>query len=693
MSNVKLIKRDNVMIETKTLVIGFGFSTLPLYRELDRTGDEYLIISDKIPTPIWAELKNGGNLDFDLVSSYHTSFYSFNIVKDFKTDYYTPAKEYYSMHLEYQEKYKDKIIPDHVTHIENHDGYSIVHTESGTTYKATNVVIATNFKRRILDPLATFDFPNIKNKTIVFNMIGDSVNLMIAKLIAGNNKIIILSDGFIALDKMFEHKGKTITIDQLEFHNVSHYLKYYYMVNIVSPIWRLLSMSRTLENKGYKIGKFLFKTFLMIGKILSPNQFSIAYPDTIRAYDIKASKLAKARPMSNGIIIIKYWGIETYQSLFGKNIEENIEKGYLLNDLPFFIDQGVVQCFRKSDTIVDQNNKTIKNKGEVIKFDYFVEGSMEAPKCPPIKIERISNGTDKNPEEYTYVYRDNYFGSIPKKLSNVFFVGWTRPSTGGLGNLTEMQCLLIHKMIHNEKFKNEIYSSINERLDEYNAINYLSDVNTPSDHLVPYGFFTDDVAKAIGIDIKLKDSRSIKDIMKYFLFPNNAFKYRQKGEYKVDGCDKLVDHIYKEHKGFSIFAMRIFVYYLYQLMLYTFFIKLYLYNMIGIPVLVISLLLVYFFRFLIFFHLDYTFPLLTVSFYNYLRLTYIVAGAVCLAIFNPLIFIPFVAIDTLWTILVRAIKPESSFVTFNDLRVKRKYKDFFARYIKAYRKAKMGEVE
>lgn len=64
----------NKIIETKTLVIGFGFSTLPLYRELDRTGEEYLIISDPDPKPIWETLRKGGNLDFDLVSSYYTSY-------------------------------------------------------------------------------------------------------------------------------------------------------------------------------------------------------------------------------------------------------------------------------------------------------------------------------------------------------------------------------------------------------------------------------------------------------------------------------------------------------------------------------------------------------------------------------------------------------------------------------------------
>src|SRR5437016_2347174 len=59
--------------DVKTIIVGFGFSCVPLLRELDRTGEEYLIISEKMPNPIWANLKRNGRLDFDLVSSYYTS--------------------------------------------------------------------------------------------------------------------------------------------------------------------------------------------------------------------------------------------------------------------------------------------------------------------------------------------------------------------------------------------------------------------------------------------------------------------------------------------------------------------------------------------------------------------------------------------------------------------------------------------
>src|SRR5216684_7869562 len=96
--------------DVKTIIVGFGFSCVPLLRELDRTGEEYLIISEKIPNPIWANLKRNGRLDFDLVSSYNTSFYSFDQVKGVTADGYPTAKEFYDTHLSYYEQYKERIV-------------------------------------------------------------------------------------------------------------------------------------------------------------------------------------------------------------------------------------------------------------------------------------------------------------------------------------------------------------------------------------------------------------------------------------------------------------------------------------------------------------------------------------------------------------------------------------------------------
>ena len=170
---------------------------------------------------------------------------------------------------------------------------------------------------------------------------------------------------------------------------------------------------------------------------------------------------------------------------------------------------------------------------------------------------------------YEYVYRNTFMGVVPKELSNVYFLGYTRPTTGGLNNITEMQCLFAHKMITDAGFHREIYAEIEERIRKYNRYYYFSDEPSPTDHLVHYGFYTDDVARLIGIGPRLSDCRSLRDVAMHFIFPNCAFKYRQSGPYKVEGVKEMVQEIYRNHKGFSVIIHYLLTYALLQLTAYV----------------------------------------------------------------------------------------------------------------------------
>ena len=62
------------------LIVSFGFSVIPLLRELVNNNQEYLVIS--AGESIWEQLAKHDRLDFDLVSSTITSMYSFELVHD-----------------------------------------------------------------------------------------------------------------------------------------------------------------------------------------------------------------------------------------------------------------------------------------------------------------------------------------------------------------------------------------------------------------------------------------------------------------------------------------------------------------------------------------------------------------------------------------------------------------------------------
>ncbi len=673
--------------EVKTIIVGFGFSCVPLLRELDRTGDEYMIISEKIPNPIWDNLKRNGRLDFDLVSSYQTSFYSFDQAKKFQdegatADGYPTAKEFHDMHLAYYAQYKDRLVSDEVQRIDNHDGYSEVHTVSGAVYRADNVVVSTGFRRNIHDSLNKFDY-STTGKTIVFNTIGDSSNLMIAKLVANDNKIICLGNGFNALDKMFEINKQTVTLDQIEYHNVAFLFPNIYRAMIGgSSIFPLVMLSLGYIHTG--LGRFLYKLFLGIGKLVSPYFFQFAYPQTIRALKVNLKRLRSAMPFPNGVIAIKYWPVDGYSKFFGKNLKESIKTGYLLNDLPLFIDQGLVEYWSKADIEVDHEQKKMRNRvtGKEVMFDHFIDGGPENPRLPEI-LRHGPGGA----QAFEYIYRNNYLGVIPRALSNIFFLGYTRPTTGGLANMTEMQGLLAHRMIFDLPFKQDVYRTLPERLETYNTRYYYTDQPARTDHLVFYGFYTEEVARALGIDIKLRECRSLREVSQYIFFPNNAFKYRQIGLYKVDGCDKLVNYIDDAHHGWAGIKMRLLTFGMYHLICFSAILMFYLNHAINLPTFLALAAAQYVFNFVAVTPTVHSQSFVASAPYSYLRLAFLVLGFIAMLVYGPVWSFAVIGADFLWSFLVRTFKPERARLTFNDLKIKRQYKPFLAEYLKTYREA------
>jgi hypothetical protein len=251
----------------------------------------------------------------------------------------------------------------------------------------------------------------------------------------------------------------------------------------------------------------------------------------------------------NGVIAIKYWPIDSYKTLFDNgSLQKSIRDGYLLNDIAFFLEQGLVELWPKQETVIDREEQTIRWKDKVIKYDYVVDADYEVPNLPDLVVNHEGSPRRK----YEYVCRSNFMGIVPKELNNVYFIGFIRPTTGGLNNITEMQCLFTHKMIADSSFRHEIYDNIEQRIQKYNSYYHPFEAKSPTDHLVHYGFYTDDVARLMEIGPRLADCRSIRDLAMYFIFPNTAFKYRQSGPYKVEGVKEMVQQIYKNHRWFSI---------------------------------------------------------------------------------------------------------------------------------------------
>ena len=539
---------DDEIISTQVLIIGFGFSAIPLIRELERDGIDYVVVSGGEGS-IWDRLERHGRLDFDMVSSMHTSLYSFELVKRDTGDRYLPSKEYHAFIKEYLNQYSSKLVKDWVTSVENRSSSSVVRTQSGRVFHAEHLVISTAFRRIMNRLLNEFDYASAKNKTIAITAMGDSVNLMISKLIPYDNRIVLITNGFMVLDKLSFYDGTSYTLDQLEYHNMRR-------------------VSYLLYRKTITTGLDFVLLCRKLFKFLSLNHVYFKHPLAIRGFklDVGLKNFFRHSPVPNGIIAIKYWPIDSYQTLFDNDgLKQSIGDGYLLNDIAFFLEERLVELWPKAETVIDREQRTIRWKDKVIEYDHIVDADYEVPNLPEIVVER--DGAPRR--EYEYVYRNNFMGVIPKELSNVYLIGYTRPTTGGLNNIAEMQCLFTHKMIADPGFHREIHENLERRIRRYNDYYHLLDTKGHSEHLVHYGFYTDDVARLMKINPRLSDCRSIRDLVIHYIFPNTAFKYRQSGPYKVEGVKEMMQRIYDDHKGFSVIVNYLLSYALLQLTAYV----------------------------------------------------------------------------------------------------------------------------
>ncbi|MEQ9498574.1 MAG: hypothetical protein RIT81_16985 [Deltaproteobacteria bacterium] len=535
------------------LIVGFGFSAIPLLRELDARGQAYTVLSHG--TPIWQQLAANDRLDFDLVSSFHASFYVEDQVEANVIDnYYPTAREFFEYHERIFAPYRNKVIEDRVIAVDNYADRSVVRTESGKVYETKNLVFATGLGRPQNKTIKELDIQKIEGQTLVFNTIGDTANMMVAKAVPQGNKVILLNDGFVNLDKYvtFEtpgpksqwylpifgvRTGKRYALDlaQLEFHNVGRFWPRFYKDLFAIPLGPPEPES-------------------IVSRTLLPHKFHVLRPETYRRGRVRANAQARAGH-ANGMSGIKYWPIDMYEQRFGDDVDDRIRNGVLMNDLIFFHTEGLVETWSKDRTTVDMETRTIRCDGRIEHFDHFIDGGSEEPRLPPIHF--VSE--DGTRHQYAYAYRGTYLGVVPEDLRNVFFLGYTRPFTGGLANMTEMQAVMIHKLLTDEDRRSGLYEDIHQRIEDYNDYYYpVGSSRTPTDHLVNYGLYTADVAEFVGIGRKFSSGlswnplKTFRNLRFELLHPNNALKFRMEGEYAVEGAEALGRKIAAHNEHWSI---------------------------------------------------------------------------------------------------------------------------------------------
>lgn len=541
------------ILEVETLIVGFGFSVIPLLRELEAREQPYTLLSDG--EPIWQQLAAKGRLGFDLVSSFHASFYVEDQVRAGVIDnYYPTAQEFYEYHERLFAEFRHRLTPDRVVSVDNHASHSTVTTASGKVYRTRNLVFSTGLGRPQNETIKELDLDEIEGQTLVFSAIGDTTNMMLARAVPQGNRVVLLNNGFVNLDKyvVFEtpgpksqwylplfgvRTGKRYCLDlaQLEFHNIGRYWPKFYKSLLSMPLG-------PPEPESW------------VARTLTPHVFHVRYPHTYRRDVVRANNEVPAGH-GNGMSGIKFWPIDMYEARFGEELETRIEQGTLLNDITFWHTEGLVETWSKDRATIDVENKVVSCDGKTVEYDHLIEGGAEVPRLPPI----FSVSEEGKRRRYEYAHRDTYLGVVPRGLSNVYFMGYTRPFTGGLANISEMQGLMVHRLLSEPTRAEALSEDLDERVAAYNAKYYpIDQKRTPTDHLVHYGLYTADVADFIGIGrpilraLSWNPLRTFTNLQFELLHPNNALKWRMEGEYAVEGAETFGRKIAAHNEHWSI---------------------------------------------------------------------------------------------------------------------------------------------
>ena len=645
-----------------TLIIGFGMTAIPLIRELQRSGRDYRVVTGTGDS-VWELFAEAGRLDFDLVSSYMSTFYSFEQARTKNAVSRYPTSSEYHEHIKrYKAEYGANVVQDWVTKVESREDGSLVHTKSGTVYEVRHLVFATAFRRKIHQPLFGYDFSQARGKTIVLTHIGDSANLIVAKLFAGGNRIILVNNGFFCLDKLITDRGIRYALDDVEMHNIANLSAFLYKT--VLPQGQILIQSNPKQSKPF------------IG-----SNFFLRHPRSLRNQDLTpALNMGRGSPFNpelpNGLKIIKYWPIDAYKECFGDKLEESIRAGYLLNDIAYLIDRKLVELWPQQQVTIDRENRVVRWRDQIVQYDDIIDGDQEVPLLPPIEIQRSGQPI----HNYQYFHRECFLGVMPRELPNTYMLGYARPMTGGLNNLSEMQGLFIHKLITDDAFRGDIAKNLDERIDAYNRDHYPSTLRIGADNLVFYGQYLERIARLMGIESRLSACRSLEDVSIHYFFPNTVAKYRRTGPYAVEGMDEVVRQIHRNHDGYAISRTQLLNYLLMLATAVVALVQLWRTQLLPLPLALLLLLVVLFG------------PVLPLVNTNSSRLSgftnFTLAVGLGMSVWSGSPWVPLGSLAFSFLAVYVGRKLGIGRAWFNDMRYKDKpeHDEFFRRYCEAFRK-------
>jgi len=417
-------------------------SNVKLLQKLQSNSYSYKAVTENM-FGIWDEVRKAGE-NFDLVSTIEaTNFSNWNYDYE-KLPFYT-AQEYLQM---LESEIWDSIEPHIIkgVHISKvvftGNLYQLFDADNALVLECEHLVHSVGL-RTDPDVLPNLQkCQSIQDSVVLIQGYSDTSNLWLSRLVLNNNKVIIASDHFVTLDKLLKTGGDNdiknnfVPLDQLEPYQ---YLRTHNEMWHTSAFWRQIVSP--------------FYTSTMLGKLWKWKLGLSSLFDSSPEWACNESlwKLFCREGVSAGLFLpIKYWPVDAYASYYEDHSDYMLSNRIYLNDIYLFILLGLVTVTKRSN-IVKQEDGCYLLKGRESDTTFRPDVVMGSKKAEQFAIPMTYNGKD-----ICYNYTDNLYGIWNKSRPNLYFLGTTRPNTGGFGSQGEMAGLLVFELIHNQTFRTKM---------------------------------------------------------------------------------------------------------------------------------------------------------------------------------------------------------------------------------------------
>eukprot|EP00439_Symbiodinium_sp_Y106_P049258 s1957_g6.t1 len=214
--------------------------------------------------------------------------------------------------------------------------------------------------------------------------------------------------------------------------------------------------------------------------------------------------------------LVKQWPVDEYARFYNDDRYRDwmLKEGVYLNDIYFFIQQGLVTLHPRSD-VEHIGEKRYRVRGEEVEFD-------EVLNCDEAKHKTLSMPFCPN-----YSYTDHIFGIWSRKHPNLYFLGTTWPYTGAFGCIAEVNAMFVHRMITESSFHSQMMGQFPGLMHSQRVSHYVQATEPDKMHVHWAGMHCLWLSRILGCDISFSEAFKRGMVLEWMTGPINALRCLQ----------------------------------------------------------------------------------------------------------------------------------------------------------------------